>query len=103
MKSYDMRELTLDDVKELIKNGDDNHNNQIRVTKNGQLYLSQDVVGAENIDGLLFRFETFDANNDYVGLNASLDDRFINRIYQALKDNWKNPKSTYVDDWNYEK
>lgn len=101
MKIYDMNMLSMDDVRDLIKNGDDNHNNQIRVTKSGELYLSQDIVGAVNIDGLAFRFETFDIHNGYVGLKASRDDIFISRIYKALKDNWENPGRTYVDDWNF--
>lgn len=102
MKKYSVENLTIDDVRELLANGDDKYDNQIRVDKAGFVYLSQDVVGAVDIDDLAFRFESFDAGNDYVGEDASKDSVFVERIYKALKGNWPNPKSTYIDDFNIE-
>lgn len=101
MKNYNINTLSVENVRELIRNGDDNHNNQIRVTKTGEIFLSQDVVGAIDIDNLAFRFESFDAHNGYVGLKASQDDEYVHRIYNALKKYWKNQTETYVDNWNY--
>ena len=40
----------MDQIRELIANGDDTHHNQIRVDKSGYVYLSQDIVGSEAID-----------------------------------------------------
>lgn len=99
-KKYNILTFTISDLKELIANGDDNHHNQIRVTKDGQVFLSQDIVGADNLENIAFRFESFDAGNDYVGQQASQDDEFINGLYNALKQNWNNncPR-TYIDCW----
>lgn len=100
MKVYSIRTLTVDNVKEMISQGDDNHRNQIRVTKSGEVFLSQDIVGASQIENLAFRFESFDAHNDYVGSRASADEAFIKKIYDALKYHWEHGGRTYVDDWN---
>ena len=100
MKKYSMATLTIEEVAEMIRNGDDSHNNQVRVGCDGYVYLSQDIIGAENIDDVLFRFESFDAGNDYVGVRAANDAVFIERLYRALVANWPRPKWTYIDDWN---
>ena len=97
---YNIETLTEDDVRQLLADGDDSHDNQIRVTITGQVYLSQDIGGADNIDGLKFRFETFDAGNGYVGMKAVSDSVLVGRIYRTLKANWPNPKyGTYIDIW----
>lgn len=69
MLSYQIETLTLDELKELIANADDRYDNQLRVKNNGEVFISR-TVGAENIGDLKFRFETFDAGNGYVGINA---------------------------------
>lgn len=66
---YNKETLTRDELVELIKNGDDNYDNQIRVTEYGYVYLSINV-GADYLEGLRFRFETLDAGNGYVGVEA---------------------------------
>ena len=38
---YNIQTLTRDELVELIKNGDDNYDNQIRVTEDGYVYLSR--------------------------------------------------------------
>ena len=53
--------------------GDDSKNSQLRVSKNGRAYISN-VVGAEDIDRLCFRLETWAAGNVYVGSDAVNDD-----------------------------
>lgn len=98
-KSYDINTLTIDEMKELIANGDDSHDNQIRVTKSGQIYLSQDVVGAEQVHDLQFRFETIDAGGDWIGPNAASDEKWINRLFTAAQKHWKEKKSTYIDSY----
>ena len=76
--------LHLNSFGQLIAEGDEKHNNQIRVTKDGMVYLSQDIVAAEQMDDIAFRFETFDAGNDYVGKTASEDDNLVKPIFNAL-------------------
>lgn len=99
---YDINTLTIDDVRDMIAAGDDTHDNQIRVTQAGEVYLSQDIVGADSIGNLRFRFETFDAGNGYVGPGAAANDEYISRIYRNLIGNWKDGKwGTYVDVLDY--
>ena len=85
---------------QLIAEGDDQFDNQIRVTNDGYIYLSRGIVGAENLDGIAFRLESFDAGNDYVGIEASKDEEHVTLMYRAIKDNWKSDqRRTYIDDW----
>lgn len=89
-------QFTLEGVKALIASKDDSRHRQLRVTVDGVAYLS-DTVGNADTDGLAFRFETWDAGNDYVGIAASQDEKWVSRIYEALRNNWPNPKSSYLD------
>ncbi len=100
MSKYNIVTITIDDFKELIANGDDTHDNQIRIRKNGEVFLSQDTVGADDLDDIAFRFETFDALNDYVGKAASQDEKFVTGMFNAMKENWeKGSPMTYLDNW----
>jgi hypothetical protein len=51
------------------------------------------VVGAEDIDNLCFRLETWLAGNGYVGSDAANDDEWIDRVCKVLQENWPDPKS----------
>lgn len=66
------------------------------MTKNGIAYLSDDV-GADNIGGLAFRFETWNAGNGYCGETAASDGTWVQKVFEDLKENWPKPKSTYID------
>ena len=55
------------------------------------------MVGAEDIDNLCFRLETWSAGNGYVGPDAANDDEWIDRVYDVLQENWPDPKSQYID------
>lgn len=98
--AYDVNTITYEQFKDLIANGDDSHDNQIRVTKSGIVFLSEDTVGADQIEDIAFRFESFDAENDYIGKAASEDENHVSQMYNALKSNWDdNCPKTYIDDW----
>ena len=73
IKAYDIRTITLEQFRMLIACGNDSHNNQIRVTKGGKVYLSEDIVGSEQLDDVALSFETFIAYNGYVGVKAAED------------------------------
>lgn len=88
--------LTLESVRALIASKDDSRNRQLRVTRGGIAYLS-DEVGNQNTDNLAFRLETLMAGNGYVGQGAAQDDEWVERIYRVLKNNWPNPQSSYID------
>lgn len=96
--NYSMETLSREQLVELIKNGDDSYDNQIRVTKDGTIFLSR-IVGAEDISNLRFRFETCDAGNGYVGPEAADDDKYINDLYNGLIKTWQSNRTGYVDDW----
>jgi hypothetical protein len=96
--TINLNNLTIDDVRQLIASASDETNVQIRVTKDGVAYIST-TVGSEDTDGLAFRFETFSAGSDHVGEAASQDDAWVQRIYEALKKNWPNPTSEYIDEF----
>lgn len=92
----DPEEFTIDAVRRLLGSKDDSQNRQLRVTKRGLAYLS-DEVGAQKIDHLAFRFETWIAGNGYCGLEAVKNDKWVASVFEDLKENWPNPKSTYID------
>ncbi len=88
IKAYDIRTITLGQFRMLIACGHDSRNNQIRVTKSGMVYLSEDIVGSDQLDDVALCFETFSAHNGYVGVKAAEDDRHIMLLYHALRGNW---------------
>ncbi|MEZ5031562.1 MAG: hypothetical protein R2787_09180 [Saprospiraceae bacterium] len=90
--------LTIENVRALIESGNDSEHSQFRCTETGIMFLSTDV-GADNLDGILFRLETNSANGGYVGKEASEDEVWVNRIYTAFKKHWPIPEDTYIDDF----
>ncbi len=98
VKAYDIRTITLEQFRMLIACGHDSRNNQIRVTKNGMVYLSEDIVGSEQLDDVALCFETFSAHNGYVGVKAAEDNSHVIPLYYALIGNWRKGCShTYID------
>lgn len=98
VKAYDIRTITLEQFRMLIACGNDSHNNQIRVTKSGKVYLSEDIVGSEQLDDVALSFETFSAHNGYVGVKAAEDNSHVIPLYHALIGNWTDGCShTYID------
>ena len=98
IKAYDIKKITLEQFRMLIACGNDSHNNQIRVTKNGMVYLSEDIVGSEQLEDVALCFETFSAHNGYVGVKAAEDNKFIIPLYYALIGNWADGcRHTYID------
>lgn len=98
VKAYDIRTITLEQFQMLIACGNDSHNNQIRVTKSGKVYLSEDIVGSEQLDDVALSFETFSAHNGYVGVKAAEDNSHVIPLYHALIGNWTDGCShTYID------
>ena len=100
VKAYDIRTVTLEQFRMLIACGNDSHNNQIRVTKSGMVYLSEDIVGSEQLDDVALSFETFSAHNGYVGVKAAEDNNHVIPLYHALIKNWTSGCShTYIDNF----
>lgn len=93
----DPASFTIDAVRQLIASGDDTVHNQLRVSKNGVAWLSVDAVGGADIGGLLFRLETWSAGSGCVGPVPARDGVWVMQIYNALKDNFADPRLDYVD------
>jgi hypothetical protein len=89
-------EFTIESLQNLIANTDDKTRSQIRVTKDGYLFISKET-GGDNLANILFRLETFQAGNGYVGPEAAADIRFVERLFTAISQNWPNPTMPYID------
>ncbi|MBN0977187.1 hypothetical protein JTY93_17360 [Pseudomonas hygromyciniae] len=89
--------LTLEAVRQMIASASDDQHTQLRVTQGGLAYISSGVVGGSDIEGLLFRLETWAAGSGYVGSVAASDEVWVMQIYNALKQNWPNPPFDYID------
>lgn len=89
--------LTLSAVRKLLASASDDEHTQLRVSKQGIAYISSGVVGGADIDGLLFRLETWAAGSGYVGNIAASDEVWLMQIFNALKENWPNPPFDYID------
>lgn len=89
-------DFTIENVKKMIASKDDSKNRQIRVNKKGLAYIS-DEVGNINVEDLAFRFETLMSGNGYTGIEASNDERYVLGVFNHLKENWPNPKASYID------
>ncbi|WDG40699.1 hypothetical protein PUP72_18830 [Pseudomonas synxantha] len=90
-------DLTQTAVRELLASASDDEHTQLRVTKEGIAYISSGTVGGVNIDGLLFRLETWAKGSGYVGIVAASDEVWVMQIFNALKQNWPTPSSDYID------
>ena len=93
LKLNDPEDLTLDRVKMFVAACDDSVHRQLRVTQGGVAFRS-DTVGGGNIEGIAFRLETWARGNDYTGKKASLDEKWVGRIYEILRINWPKPSSS---------
>ncbi|MFJ2364608.1 hypothetical protein ACIPIN_13055 [Pseudomonas sp. NPDC087697] len=89
--------LTLEAVRQLLASASDDTHTQLRVTKSGITYISSGVVGGTDIDGLLFRLETWAKGSGYVGMVAASDEVWVMQIFNALKQNWPKPPFDYID------
>jgi hypothetical protein len=91
-------DFTIDNVRRMIASASDETHVQVRVTKDGIAYIST-TIGSEDTEDLAFRFETLSARSDQVGDAAAQDDKWVRRIYDALKKNWPSPTGEYIDEF----
>ncbi len=97
MNQYNIHTLTVEQLRTLIASGDDSKANQIRIKKDGTIFLST-VVGMDCLCDIAGRFETFQPNNGYVGAERANDDEYIQRLYLTIRDWIEHPRS-FVDVW----
>lgn len=66
------------------------------VNKQGDVFVdpipeSLSPVGFERSKSdMLLRYETFDCGNNYVGLNAAEDSKYVQRMFNSLVKEWAN-------------
>nr|WP_186354813.1 hypothetical protein [Pseudomonas sp. WS 5532] len=90
--------LTLEAVRQLLASASDDEHTQLRVTKGGIAFISSGkAVGGVDIDGLLFRLETWAKGSGYVGNVAASDEVWVRQIFNALEQNWPKPPFDYID------
>lgn len=92
----DPDQFTLEQVRRLITSGNGSRHTQLRVNRAGQAWLSE-VVGGQQLEGLKFRLETWAAGSGCVGPAAAEDERWVQQVFKALRDNWPEPASDYID------
>lgn len=88
--------LSLASVRELLASASDSVHTQLRVTTAGIAYISSGIVGGAEVEGLLFRLETWAAGSGYVGRVAASDEVWVMQIFNALKQNWPTPPFDYI-------
>lgn len=97
MKQFNVYELTMEQVTDLIASGNDSIRNQIRIKEDGTIFLST-IVGNNSLDGIAGRFETFDAGNGYIGQKAATNEKHILSVYLTIK-RWIDHPVPYIDYW----
>ena len=85
MKRYNVDTLTIEQFRDLIASGDDSRANQIRITKDREIFLSP-IVGAVSLQNIIGRFETFDKDNHCLHGSGKW-----NKHYQDTKNRCGNP------------
>jgi uncharacterized LabA/DUF88 family protein len=88
-KYFINKDFTFERFRELISNADDRTLNQLRVNKNGLIYISNNAVGSQDLLSVQFRFETSGAYNQYVGPKAASRKDYITEEFKEVKLAWK--------------
>lgn len=81
----DPEQITMGDVQKIIASDDDSQNSQIRVSKDGRVYIDHVCFGEERLEGVLFRSETYGEGNGYLGPEAAEDPAYVREVHQDLK------------------
>jgi len=92
-----VQSFTPENCREMISNADDRKFNQTRVDNNGRVYISHENVGADNLVGVKYRFETCCPHNDYVGPKAASDKEYVAKEYKEIKLAWELGAEDYID------
>lgn len=93
--------FTRDELKEVLKNGDDTVHNSLYIDFDGYVKLKNITNNGDFIgyDEYAVRNESFDAFNGYVG--EEFDDEYINTLYLNLLEEWHmhliSGRSLYID------
>lgn len=94
---YVHKGFTKEEFRYMLSNADDRQHNQLRVDNDGEAYYSHKYVGAEEIDGVRFRYETLNAFNGYVGPKAASDKKYVTEEYEDIVYGWQHGAKGYYD------
>lgn len=83
MPKYNVQSLTIEQLTNLIAQGDNSKDSQIRIKNDGTIFLSY-VVDMAQLDGIAGRFETFRANGDYVGAKAAKNEKYVKSLFLTI-------------------
>jgi hypothetical protein len=89
-------EFTVENFARLLASKDDTQNRQLRVSKSGDLYIS-DLVGNLELDDVKFAFETWMQGNDYCGPHAAADVKYVADEYAMVKTAWDKGLTGIID------
>ncbi len=87
-------EKNLQEASELIAN--DCISYQLRVDWSGDVYIST-ITGAEEIDDVKFRWESWDPGNEYAEPCAASDHEYVKNSVASLKKCWEDGVRVYCD------
>lgn len=97
MPKYNVHSLTIEELTTMIAQGDNSRDSQIRIKKDGTIFLSY-IVDKNQLDDISARFETFRANNNYVGAKAAGNENYIKSLFLTVKD-WLDNQKSFIDIW----
>lgn len=80
--------FTIKELRDVIRNGDDNRNNILIIDLGGSFSLREFIPGIIHDPEIAVRHEAFIAGNGYIGEAASRDNRFIKQIFLSMLNGW---------------
>lgn len=95
-KAIHIKNITEAIYKDMLANANDCISHQLRVDWSGDVYIST-VTGAEELDGVKFRWESWDPGNGYVGPRAASDHEYVKQSVASLKKCWEDGVRGYCD------
>ena len=95
-KTINIKNITESIYKDMIANANDCISHQLRVGWSGDVYIST-ITGAEELEDVKFRWESWDAGNGYAGPRAASDHEYIKQSVKSLKQCWKDGVCGYCD------
>lgn len=93
---FHINDLTQQNCAELFSEADDRVHNQVRVTNDGYIHISK-TVGAVDLFGTKFQWETYVAYNGYVGPKAGSDSKYIKHQLKQVKIAWERGVKGFID------
>ncbi len=102
----DPTQRTKGNVRRMIASGDERQHSQIRLRKDGRLYVAHVLFSEDRLQGVLFRSQIYTAGENRVGLAAAEDTEYIREVceglkklheaYETLKTEWPRPRDHLI-------